>query len=464
MDLIKAFSTQNDEALIDPEVEFRPYHRRFGSYQFDNGIRCGLNRTAHRGTERRAGRRRRAIILSCASRQIPSWPLARRSIHRCSSPACGWPWRSPEARIRWRFCAFWRRAAASWASFCTSCTCTTACAAPRPMATWNFAGNWPRSWTCLFTRRASTRPGKPRPIPNRTKRRRRSKKLRDDCVIRGFENSCPKLRSTQWPPRTPSTIRPKQFWPNFCAERGRRVYRASIQSLKARRAQVKCCARCWGRPARKLRRTLRALGQDWREDTSNRNLTFTRNRIRHELLPLLEGWNPRLREHMTQMAAIARDEEAWWQAELARLAPQLLLPGKPARGGGRNAGGGPDAGLAIEVTRLASLAPALQRRLVRFAAGQFGAALDFAATEAVRSLALDGRAGQKLALPQGLRAERTARELRLSVEPESPPKGGSAEAPVPEYIVAIPGARSMRRRLASGCASRFLALWRPLKP
>src|SRR5271157_287 len=36
---------------------------------------------------------------------------------------------------------------------------------------------------------------------------------------------------------------------------------------------------------------LNALGQEWREDSSNRHLTYTRNRIRHELLPLLEGWN-----------------------------------------------------------------------------------------------------------------------------------------------------------------------------
>ncbi len=184
---------------------------------------------------------------------------------------------------------------------------------------------------------------------------------------------------------------------------------------------------------------LRELGQDWREDSSNRNSTFTRNRIRHELLPLLEGWNPRLREHMAQMAALARDEEEWWQAELARLAPQLLLPGRPVRGGGRAAGAGLDSGLAIEVNRLAALAPALQRRLIRHAAKKFGAALDFAATEAVRSLALGGRAGQKLALPQGLRAERTARELRLSIQLEPTPKGKSAGAPPTSYAVAIPG-------------------------
>jgi tRNA(Ile)-lysidine synthase len=179
---------------------------------------------------------------------------------------------------------------------------------------------------------------------------------------------------------------------------------------------------------------LRSLGQDWREDSSNRQLTFTRNRIRHELLPLLEGWNPRLREHLTQMAAISRDEEAWWQSEVARIVPQMLLPGRPTRGGGRAAGTGLAAGIALEVNRLASLAPALQRRLLRSAAKQFGVALDFAATESLRSLALSGRAGQKLALPQGLRAERTAREMKLSVGPEAAPESQCAEAPIPGEI------------------------------
>ena len=179
---------------------------------------------------------------------------------------------------------------------------------------------------------------------------------------------------------------------------------------------------------------LRALGQSWREDSSNRHLTFTRNRIRHELLPLLEGWNPQLREHLAQMAELARDEEAWWQAELARVAPQLLLPGRPVRGGGRAAGGG----LAIDVTRLAALAPALQRRLLRYAAEQMGAALDFASTEALRTLALTGRSGQKRELSKGLRAERTPRELRLAAGGAGIGREGEAGA-IPEYAVAIPG-------------------------
>jgi tRNA(Ile)-lysidine synthase len=179
---------------------------------------------------------------------------------------------------------------------------------------------------------------------------------------------------------------------------------------------------------------LRQLGQDWREDSTNRHLTFTRNRIRHELLPLLENWNPRLREHLAQMAALARDEELWWQAELARLGPQLILPGRPVRGGGRAAGDG----LALDVTRLAALPAALQRRLLRHAAQQLGAAPDFPATEALRTLALAGRSGQKAELAQGLRAERTHRELHLTVGTADSGAARGAKVAA-EYLLILPG-------------------------
>ena len=174
---------------------------------------------------------------------------------------------------------------------------------------------------------------------------------------------------------------------------------------------------------------LHDLGQTWREDSTNRHLTYTRNRIRHELLPLLETWNPRLREHLTQMAEIARDEEAFWQTELSRVAPQILMQGLPVRGGGRAAGTSPSRSLAIDVTRFSPLDPALQRRLLRYAAEQLGAAPDFSATESLRTMALSGRAGQKLELAQGLRAERTHRELRLASAPT--PDANSNPRPLP---------------------------------
>ena len=175
---------------------------------------------------------------------------------------------------------------------------------------------------------------------------------------------------------------------------------------------------------------LGALGQSWREDSSNRHLTFTRNRIRLELLPLLEGWNPRLREHLAQMADLAREEEAWWEGEVSRVAGQVLLPGRPVRGGGRAA----SEGLAVEVARLAELPVALQRRVLRLGAERLGAAPDFASTEVLRNLALTGRAGQKCQLA-GLEGERTHRELRLNAS-----RGGSGRSEASlVYGIDVPG-------------------------
>lgn len=208
---------------------------------------------------------------------------------------------------------------------------------------------------------------------------------------------------------------------------------------------------------------LAGLGQSWREDSSNRHLTYTRNRIRHELLPILETWNPRLREHLAQMAELARDEESWWRTELDRLAPQLILPGRPVRGGGRAA----TSRLAVEVARLVELPSAMQRRLLRYAAERLGAAPDFTATEALRSLALHGRAGQKCELAQGLRAERTHREIQMEVGPAA--VGVTGEASPRIYSISIPGEIDaedfgLRVRISAPDGSlgpALLRTWRP---
>lgn len=180
---------------------------------------------------------------------------------------------------------------------------------------------------------------------------------------------------------------------------------------------------------------LHARKQPWREDSSNRHLTFTRNRIRHELLPELETWNPQLREHLSQMAELARDEEAWWEDEIDRRAAEVILRGRPVRGGGRAATTAD--GIALDLTRLSAQPPAVQRRILRHAAAQLEAAPDFDATEALRTLMQTGKAGQKVELAQGLRAERTHRELRLTREPVG--GSGVASERVERYECVIPG-------------------------
>jgi tRNA(Ile)-lysidine synthase len=180
------------------------------------------------------------------------------------------------------------------------------------------------------------------------------------------------------------------------------------------------------RPFLNTRRTeieafLTQSNQLWREDSTNTDTAFTRNRVRHELLPQLRTYNPNLDQALANLAELAREEEARWQTELSRILPQLLLPGKPVRGGGRAVSTTPGhSAVSIELDRLRSLDPALRRRVIRAAARQLGARLTF--DETSRLLALCGflphptvaaRTGSTLHLSNNLRAERSPRELRL---------------------------------------------------
>ncbi|SNS93357.1 tRNA(Ile)-lysidine synthase [Granulicella rosea] len=171
-----------------------------------------------------------------------------------------------------------------------------------------------------------------------------------------------------------------------------------------------------------LRTYLKSKEQPWREDSSNADEAFTRNRIRHTVLPLLREENPGLDQTLANMAEIARDEEARWQVELARLLPQVVLPGKPVRGGGRSNSTAPgEAAVAIELERLRAMDPALRRRVIRAAARQIGARISF--EETGRILALGGfqadptvpsKPGAILKLANGVVAERSAREIRMA--------------------------------------------------
>ena len=63
---------------------------------------------------------------------------------------------------------------------------------------------------------------------------------------------------------------------------------------------------------------LREVGQGWREDATNTDESFTRNRVRKLLVPLLEKeFNPAIAESLSELAEIARGEEDYWENEVA---------------------------------------------------------------------------------------------------------------------------------------------------
>jgi tRNA(Ile)-lysidine synthase len=61
------------------------------------------------------------------------------------------------------------------------------------------------------------------------------------------------------------------------------------------------------------------------EDASNRDPRFTRNRIRHQLLPLLEGFNPRIEEHLFCLSERFSEEEAFWREREDEALMRVLL-------------------------------------------------------------------------------------------------------------------------------------------
>jgi tRNA(Ile)-lysidine synthase len=103
-----------------------------------------------------------------------------------------------------------------------------------------------------------------------------------------------------------------------------------------------------------VRQYLSGRGIAWREDSSNADCRFARNRIRHELLPgLARDWNPALPETLARMAAVARDEEEYWEAEIGRLCEGHLIEQPPA--------------VLFRTDWFRSLPPAIARRAIRYA-------------------------------------------------------------------------------------------------
>ncbi len=74
-----------------------------------------------------------------------------------------------------------------------------------------------------------------------------------------------------------------------------------------------------------LRQYLREKGIEWREDSSNADPRFARNRIRSELLPQLRrDWNPKIDTALAQMADLSFEEERYWaDRELASTEFQI---------------------------------------------------------------------------------------------------------------------------------------------
>jgi len=63
---------------------------------------------------------------------------------------------------------------------------------------------------------------------------------------------------------------------------------------------------------------LKEEGIAWREDESNQDQRFTRNRIRHHLLPVLESFNPKISSQLVGLCEQLRQDDDYWTGFVAQ--------------------------------------------------------------------------------------------------------------------------------------------------
>ncbi len=126
----------------------------------------------------------------------------------------------------------------------------------------------------------------------------------------------------------------------------------------------------------------------WVEDESNCDPAYLRNRLRHELVPLLKEFNPRFVERTESLIRQCRVEEDFWQQQVALTFPALVI--------------GRANGLRLSRPGLLAQHPALQLRLLREALRQERGDLqqiENVHLEAVAALLSGARSQAQLDLP-----------------------------------------------------------------
>ena len=187
------------------------------------------------------------------------------------------------------------------------------------------------------------------------------------------------------------------------------------------------------------------LGIAFREDPGNRLLRFTRNRVRHHLLPALEEYNPRIRQALIRLAQSASLEVGYLEEEVTRLW------NASARQEGDS--------ISLDAHQLALIHPFMQRMVLRRAYRQLTGDTRRLGEVHLRAMAdfIGSPPGKALGLPRGLRLHSGYRQLILSRnrEPECPfpPLTGQHALQSPdseeETSTRIPGWQVTIQRLSS---------------
>jgi tRNA(Ile)-lysidine synthase len=182
-------------------------------------------------------------------------------------------------------------------------------------------------------------------------------------------------------------------------------------------------------------------GEAFRVDRSNSDRSIARNRLRHELLPVIEQLAPAGVRALARVAALSADDETFFSQAVTETAPSVVLV---STGIGRGTPGGMPGGapIRLDVQALAGLPAALSRRLVRRTLETIVPAGHLSARhiEAVLGLSTGRKVHGHLDLP-GVVVERRAGVLviRAATDVDRLTRRGSGDVQF-EYPLPCPGA------------------------
>jgi tRNA(Ile)-lysidine synthase len=157
-------------------------------------------------------------------------------------------------------------------------------------------------------------------------------------------------------------------------------------------------------------------------DESNADPAFLRNRVRHELLPALETYNPQIRERLRALSEVVAADEAFLVSQTTTNLTRLIVErGEETLAWSR------DGWLALPL--------ALRRRVLRLALAVVASDAPepgYQALEAARRIAESGETGARVDLPGGLALRVAYDRLRLTRQP------GAVSAELPQLPSAGP--------------------------
>jgi tRNA(Ile)-lysidine synthase len=160
-----------------------------------------------------------------------------------------------------------------------------------------------------------------------------------------------------------------------------------------------------------------------RVDSSNMSITFTRNRIRLELLPQLRTYNPRVDEALLRLSSIADEETRFLDEQASQLWSEIVEEYGSA--------------VSLDIKKVVHLPEIIQRQILRWAVKYLrGSTKDIESLHVEDMIKFISKpAGKTLCLPQGLRLHTEHNKLILSRDDvEICPF-----PPMEQHILKIPG-------------------------